>query len=242
MNESDQKVLLEILQKLKSQGSKKKDAWDRFSTISVFLSSVVIASLGTYFTYTYNQKQDALELQAQANQTKILEMQTVEKFIPHLTSDEKTKEIALLALTTLGNSEFATRFSQLSPSEGSFAAADTIMRSTVTSEQKSIPNPITSTAKQEKVGWAYVGHYDNSKWKTRYFNFPEEMQPKLLVGEILTVNEKTGALNVREGMPSFAGSFKPIIGALNPGSKAKIINVNEWHSSGYIWAEISYGY
>ncbi len=66
-------------------------------------------------------------------------MQTVEKFIPHLTSDEKTKEIALLALTTLGSSEFATKFSQLSPSEGSEAAADTIMRTAVGPEQRQIP-------------------------------------------------------------------------------------------------------
>ncbi len=100
MDEEDQKILVEILQELQSQRSRKKDFWDRFSTISVFLSTVVIAGLGSYFTYSYNKQQGAQEHQTQVYQTKILEMQTVERFIPHLTSDEKTKEIALLALTT----------------------------------------------------------------------------------------------------------------------------------------------
>ncbi|MCP4075109.1 MAG: hypothetical protein GY744_02865 [Gammaproteobacteria bacterium] len=241
MEDNDQKILVEILQELKSQQGQEKDLWDRFSTVSVFLSTVVIAALGSYFTYSYNKQQGILEHQTQVHQTKILEMQTVEKFIPHLTSDEKTKEIALLALTTLGSSEFATKFSQLSPSTGSDAAADTIMRTAVTLEQKQIPPPLTSTANAEKEGWAYVGHYVNSKWKTRYFEIDLDAKPELLKGEVLVVREETGALNVREGMPTFTGSFKSIIGALNPGSKAKILKVEEWLSSGYMWAQIAYG-
>lgn len=56
MDANDQKILSEILQELKSQKSRKKDLWDRFSTISVFLSTVVIAALGSYFTYSYNSR------------------------------------------------------------------------------------------------------------------------------------------------------------------------------------------
>ena len=56
MDAKDQKILSEILQELKSQKSRKKDLWDRFSTISVFLSTVVIAALGSYFTYSYNSR------------------------------------------------------------------------------------------------------------------------------------------------------------------------------------------
>ena len=241
MDGKDQKVLVEILQELQSQRGQKKDFWDRFSTISVFLSTVVIAGLGSYFTYSYNKQQGTQEHQNQIHQTKILEMQTVERFIPHLTGDEKTKEIALLALTTLGSSEFATKFSQLSPSPGSEAAADTIMRTAVALEQQQIPKAVTSVANTEKEGWAYVGHFVNSQWKTRYFDIALDVAPEILEGTVLKVREETGALNVREGMPTFTGSFKSIIGALKPGSEAKVLNVEEWLSSGYIWAHITYG-
>ena len=241
MDEKDQKILVQILQELKTQQKPKKDYWDRFSTISVFLSTVVIAGLGSIFTYFYNEQQGIREHQNQVHQTKILEMQTVEKFIPHLTGDEKTKEIALLALTTLGSSEFATKFAQLSPSDGSEAATDTIMRTAISAKQKQIPTPVTSVAKSEKQGWAYIGHYVNSKWKTRYFDIKVDALPNAIVGSELSVRKETGTLNVREGMPSFIGSFMPIIGALKPGSKAKILKVEEWSSSGYMWAQISYG-
>ena len=76
MDANDQKILSEILQELKSQKSPKKDLWDRFSTISVFLSTVVIAALGSYFTYSYNKLQGARE-----HQTKILTHMTTVNYL-----------------------------------------------------------------------------------------------------------------------------------------------------------------
>ncbi len=241
MDESGQKLMTEILKELKSQNKSKKDIWDRFSTVSVFLSTVVIAALGSYFTHSFNEQQGIREYQTQLHQTKILEMQTVEKFIPHLTSDEKTKEIALLALSSLGSSEFATKFSQLSPSEGSDAAADTIMRTAVAPEQRQIQAAVQVAEKSKKEGWAYIGHFSGEKWKTRYFDIKIDASPESLVGKELSVREQTGALNVREGMPTFTGSFQSIIGALKPGSKVMVLKVDEWLSSGYMWAKITYG-
>ncbi len=68
MEDNDQKILVEILQELKSQQGQEKDLWDRFSTVSVFLSTVVIAALGSYFTYSYNKQQGILEHQTQVHQ------------------------------------------------------------------------------------------------------------------------------------------------------------------------------
>ncbi|WP_207063996.1 SH3 domain-containing protein [Motiliproteus sp. SC1-56] len=221
----------------------KKDVWDRFGAISTFLSTVVIAALGLYFTHSYNERQGARDFQAQIHQTRVLEMQTVEKFIPHLSGDEETKKIALLAITSLGSPEFATKFAQLSPSEGTEAAADQIMRTATPAGQDKVPEAVVSSPTREREGWAYVGHYVDSsgRWKTRYFDINEAIQPASLVGQRLTVRAQTGALNVREGMPNLGGSFKPVIGALKPGSQVEIVEVKEWLSSGYIWAKIHYG-
>lgn len=244
MDKQDEKLLSDILDELKSlKNNKKKDIWDRLPVISTFLSTVVIAAFGSYFTYTYNERQGIRDTQTEQYKTKILEMQTIEKFIPHLTKNEKSKEYALIAITILGNPELATKFAQLSPSEGSELATDMIMRSAPASDQRMLPDLFKAAGIGGKLGWAYVGHFIESKslWNTRYFDIGPNTNPNSLKGEILTVSEKTGALNIREGMPTITGSFKPVIGVLKPRSKAKIIEVEEWLASGYIWAKIEYG-
>jgi hypothetical protein len=58
--------------------------------------------------------------------------------------------------------------------------------------------------------------------------------------ELFHVLEETGSLNIREGMPTLLGKFRKVIDVLKPGSEVKIHNVKEWHSTGYMWAEVSY--
>jgi len=234
----------EVLEELKKQGHKKKDIWDRFATLSTFLSTVVIAALGLYFTHVYNERQGAREYQTRIYQTRILEMQTVEKFIPHLTGDEETKKVALLALTSLGSPEFAARFAKLNPSEGTESAADVIMATAPSPVQQEVPAAVSSTeVTNKREGWAYLGHYvrGQRRWKTRYFDFTGNPVPDSLKNKTLKVWEKTGTLNVRTGMPTFSGSFPAVVDVLKPGSRVKVLEVKEWHSTGYMWARISYG-
>ena len=236
-----EKKIVEALSKSRSQ---KKDWWDRFATISTFLSSVVIAVIGLYFTNVYNENQGRRDLEAQKDQTRILEMQTIERFIPHLTGDERTKKVALLAITSLGSPELATRFAQLNPSEGTQAAADVIMATAQSRVQGEVPTPVAATAaKASKSGWAYLGQYvaGEQRWKTRYFDFRDNETPRSLEGQTLKVRAETGELNVREGMPSPFGSFARVIDVLSPGSQVKTEEVREWQSSGYMWARVSYG-
>lgn len=253
MNNSDEesaefdelvRVQKEMLELQRSGGSKKKDMWDRFSTLSTFLSTVVIAALGLYFTHVYNERQSTRDHQTQTYQTRILEMQTVEKFIPHLTGDEETKKVALLALTSLGSPEFATRFAKLNPSEGTESAADVIMATATAAAQTQVP-VATSTSSEglAKEGWAYLGHYlrDRKTWKTKYFSFDDKTHPDDLRDEKLEVRERTGALNVRIGMPTPDGRFPNVVDVLKPGSTVVVVDVQEWHSTGYMWAKIKYG-
>ena len=50
MTEDEKKLFKELIEKLDAQKDKKKDFWDRFGAISTFLSTVVLAALGLYFT------------------------------------------------------------------------------------------------------------------------------------------------------------------------------------------------
>lgn len=122
--------------------------------------------------------------------------------------------------------------------------ADSIMASAKPAYQKDVltqrqPEVVAGTKTE---GWAYLGHYqaEAKNWKTHYFDFDKQTVPQTLKGEKLTVREQTGALNVRSGMPTLTGQFQPITNVLKPGNEVEIIKVNEWHSSGYMWAKISY--
>lgn len=243
MDSKERDTLDEILEELRSQGNKDQGLFGKFARISPFLSTILIGSLGIYVTHTFNEQQGLRNQQAQEHRAKILEMQTLEKFLPHLKGDEKTKEIALLAIGDLGGAELATRMAKLFPSKGSDAATDKIMRTAFAPTQKQLPRPVKTVAKSEKEGWAYVGYYiePDNNWETWYFNFSHDDKPKSLEGKTLSVREETGTLNVREGMPTDSGSFKNITDTLKPGSKVKILEVDEWYSSGYIWAHIAYG-
>jgi hypothetical protein len=85
-----------ILETLKKNARRKREWWDRFSGVSTLLSGIIIAAIGGYFAYSYNNRQaDLLDAQnrrsndTKAHETRILEMETVKKFIP--TSREPMK-------------------------------------------------------------------------------------------------------------------------------------------------------
>jgi tetratricopeptide (TPR) repeat protein len=130
-----QKKILETLEKNAPQ---KKDWWDRFSAVSTLLSGIIIAAIGGYFTYSYNSRQtDLLDAQnrrandAKAHEMRILEMQTVEKFIPHLTgANETAKNGAITALAALGNPELAGRLGASFASPGSIGALEFLLKNT----------------------------------------------------------------------------------------------------------------
>ena len=85
--------------------------------------------------------------------------------------------------------------------------------------------------------------YEETKktWKTWYFDFGSSTDPNSLIGKTLKVREKTGSLNVREGMPTWSGQFQKVVDVLSPESETIINEIKEWSSSGYMWAQITYG-
>jgi cytoskeletal protein RodZ len=243
-------TLKDILEELKAQRSKKKDGWDRLSSISTFLSTVVLGGLGLWFTHTYNEHQSERELSSGQEQVRVLEMQTVEKFIPHLiTSDETEKEVALLAITSLGSPKFATKFVKLSPSKGAQAAGDAIMASATSAGQSTVPAAIiakstaSTSSNQQKTGWVYLGHYvvSEKRWQTWYFNVFPNVSPSTLVSKAISVRTETGAINVRDEMPSLDGEFGSVHEVLKPSSEVTVQEIREWYDTGYMWARITYG-
>jgi tetratricopeptide (TPR) repeat protein len=119
MTEEQSQTLLDqqksILEKLERHN--KKDFWDKFSSSSAVLSSLVIAIIGFHFTNVYKEQE-----------VRIAEAQTIERFIQHLNgSNENEKKGAILAIAALGNNELATRIGSMYASTGTIEALEVIL-------------------------------------------------------------------------------------------------------------------
>lgn len=245
-NEIPEATLTDILEELKSQRNRKKDVWDRIAGVAALLTTIATIALGVagfWFTHSYNTRQ-----------IRISEMQTVEKFIPYLTAEnQKQKKWALLVITSLGSPEFVTKLAKIDSSAGTQAAADVVMATGSSNDQQELPASVTSKPasseaqpgaadSKKKKGWVYLGHYVETerRWEKRYFDFGNISSPDSMVSSTPTVRRETGTINVRTGMPSLAGEFQKVCDVLKPPSQVKILAVQEWYSTGYMWAQIEY--
>ncbi|MBS2008670.1 MAG: hypothetical protein JST01_16600 [Cyanobacteria bacterium SZAS TMP-1] len=101
-----------------------KDIWDKIGALAPIISGMLIFVMGGYFTYSYNQQQ--LRLQ---------EIQTIEKFIPHLMGNDQSKRAAILAIQSLTNAELAGKFAQIFASKGTVSALQSMAENGSESEK-----------------------------------------------------------------------------------------------------------
>jgi hypothetical protein len=88
---------------------------------------VLVAVIGGIATYIFNRRQQAAEDARNNRALAIQRIQTLQAFMPELRSeDERSKEAAVLAITSLGDSELMSRVAQLFRSEGVVEALATV--------------------------------------------------------------------------------------------------------------------
>ena len=120
MTPENEKQIIEqqnqIIEKLSQK--KEKDNWDKLSTLSAFLSSIVIGTIGIYFANAYK-----------AQEVRVGEFQIVEKFIPILAgNDENAKKGALLTIASLSNQDLAIRLGTSYASPGTIEAMEILLK------------------------------------------------------------------------------------------------------------------
>ena len=104
-----------------------KDNWDKLTAVSGLLSGVLVALMAFYATNVYNRRQKKTEENRKDQELLIAQIQTVEKFFPHLSSsDEKIKGGALISIAALGNEDLAVRLAKLFSGSGATGALTTI--------------------------------------------------------------------------------------------------------------------
>ena len=118
----------EILKRIaEAEKRGRKDVWDRLGAIAPILSGTIIALGGAWFTVQYNNQQ--LRLQ---------EVQTIEKFIPHLLGDEKSKRAAVLAISSLTDAKLAARVASIFASPGTVSALESIAENDTSTDRKAL--------------------------------------------------------------------------------------------------------
>ncbi len=137
----------ERLKELKEQ-PKPKDGWDKFSTVTAFLSSVLLAGLATTFTIIYQSDEadrrgraELSQSRQQDHQNRVRELEAVAKFVPYLTgreASEDSKKLAVIALREFASTGVATKFAEAFPSDGTIRALTEIRSTASTTEQKVI--------------------------------------------------------------------------------------------------------
>lgn len=227
---------------MSDSASKGRTFWDVLPSISTFFSSVVLGIVALVVNASYNERQSIRAADAQEQQRQLNKVQTLVAFMPHLSSNPETREVALFGISALGYPDLAIKLTQLhaagDPQSGR-EVADAIMRDAPASAAAPVqPTPAPSAAASE-LGWVYLGDFSGERWTTQYLDFPATTPPKSLVDQTYAVRAATGALNVRTGMPTDQGEFPRTTRALPAGSRLRILEVHPWLTTGYIWARVA---
>lgn len=117
-------------QQVKGLGNKPKDIWDKLNAISGLVSGGLVAAIGIIATYLYNERQRKNAEAQKTREIAILQVQTIQGFMPQLQSGQpKEIEAALVAIAALGNAQLATELATIYRSEGGISALSKIASS-----------------------------------------------------------------------------------------------------------------
>ncbi|HEY9792402.1 MAG TPA: tetratricopeptide repeat protein [Candidatus Obscuribacterales bacterium] len=142
----------ELVAQVRSQQTTgKKDIWDRMAALAPMLSAAIIALTGAYFTYSYNQQQ-----------LKVQEIQTIERFLPHLVGDEKSKRAAILAMSSLGNAKLAAKVASIFASEGTASALTSIAKSSPSEDKEMVSDALYKTLDALAEKYRYENRYEEA--------------------------------------------------------------------------------
>jgi hypothetical protein len=86
-----QRIIIDSLSKIQPPAKPAKDIWDKFSSVSTFISGVLLAAIGLTFTLVYNTQQARRDQALREDQNKIAKIQSVAPFTPYLMADDDVK-------------------------------------------------------------------------------------------------------------------------------------------------------
>jgi hypothetical protein len=231
--------------------------WEKLSTITNFISGIVIAVLAIYLTQinadlqvsltekqisqSRQQGEAAIRLSNQQTeltkeQSSLAKMQTLATFLPYIrnSQSQEEKKYAIAKIEEfLGDSEVAL-LSRVYPNEKTLKEATGKAFAQVS--EAIAPAGI---AGETKVGWIYLGEYSKGVWKKKYIDIGKNISPSSIMNNIVKVNEGQ-KINVRENKPDSLGRMANVQGVIDRDASIKVIDIQEWFNTGFMWARVEY--
>jgi S1-C subfamily serine protease len=134
--------------KLEHDAKHPKDAWDKLGAISGLASGILVALIGFYATNLYDRHSKQAEEFDRQRGLVAVELQTVEKFFPHLASkDDTERQGAIQAISTLANPDLAAKMAKVFGGTGARAALAQIA-SASSAVQSSVSSALTDLYKE----------------------------------------------------------------------------------------------
>jgi hypothetical protein len=116
--------------------------------MSGLASGILVALIGFYATSIYDEHSKEAERADRQRNVVAIELQTVEKFFPHLESKDQTeREAAIQAISTLGNPNLAAKMAQVFGGSGARAALAKIASATTLQGPSSVSYALTDLYK-----------------------------------------------------------------------------------------------
>ncbi|MGF1733487.1 hypothetical protein [Photobacterium kasasachensis] len=168
----------------------------------------------------------------------------VTTLMPHISKDENSRKVAIIALSKLGSEDMAMEFASIYQDTEAKEAGDEIQNHGISREQGKIPTPIFNNLSFDpnnvKTGWMYLGRKDGVKWSGNYTVLDDRDSVTSLNGKVVTVKEGVSGVNIRTGYPSMLGKLKPTIHTLKPGSEVRIGSKHHYTFNDFIWVSVDY--
>lgn len=190
---SDLEAKLERIEEALVSG-KGKDAWDKVSIVSTFLSSVVIAIVIFGVGLWFDHKASLREAARADREIRARELDVVAKFLPYLRqdSDESDKTQAVLLIKKLASVKVAAAVAEAIGTRGAEEALVTIARGELNpDEQKAVTEALRSLSKRNPVVVGCDGTFELEK--SDAFQTLSEAEK----GAVIGVVRATGKIKVR---------------------------------------------
>lgn len=164
--------------------------------------------------------------------------------MPHISKDENSRKVAIIALSKLGSEDIAMEFASIYEDSDAKSAGDEIQNHGVSEEQGEEPAPTLEkqayNPANSKSGWMYLGRRNGKEWSGNYTVLDNNFSLSQLAGKIVKVKEGVSGVNIRTGYPSIFGKLKPTLHTLKSGSEVKITSKSHYTFNDFIWVSVEY--